>query len=1624
MNIRQLTRTICLMLTMLIGLNASAQNIELIPDAQKTITGNQTQQSFATAASLLYGMPFELSFDVTLTGTTDESGPSMNQWGSAILTTGTDPFNTPANGIQVYLHAKGNNGGQLLIAANGQKFFFSNVVYNTDNFNIHLIQSNGQLTMEVTNNATTTGTSSTKVQRYTKPMMFNQIDKLCYAMPTNMDISNLSLTVQPADMVNYITNIMPLAPGYLTEEAREYIVGLLKGTGDKLNIYKDFINASTNGANINGKRSYILPDPGKVYMMGNYIKNGNIKNYLTLWENKSASTVNLVIKGAFNPSDWLNPDGTHKIVDGDDLYMQNLFSYLWIPRTKNSEDVMTFYHATGLGYSLDYTAGVKQDNPTSWTMEHGLELGYLAMKNASVNKFVAANAAKTGFGAWGTGGMYASGKAQGNNWSTDFFFEEVSGFVPYDLNIIGLTNSDTYADGGATVDPATAKVQYQVQAGNYVDITNGGVILVGEGNESSLLSDLKSVDVTGKIAVITIGNGIITVEYTDFNTRKTKAEAELTAANTRLTSFAAGALYTSEAISAAQTAITAASELVTTNPKQACADLESAMETFYKTIDGRYVTMTNQTNNLLSTHSHTSLYVKEKNTTDEKPNYYGVYQLHYISGGAYQLRNAYYDNYVGQTTSASTVNSASNTVASRWRGTYSFELKKTYASPDAYNLVCTNGAANSLLGVSSTSIAKNSTDNPNDAANLWDIRLVDVKTYASAYIESVDPEAMDGIIGHAPSKAVATALQSGISTCPDRANNPTPEQETTLAGILNYYIDHKEDINKPNIHQYVTFQNRNNTNVYIGENLYEMKVVNTPDLGCVWETLIDEHNRFYFRNVKSGMYMGKVTQSAVGRLTAKDGGANKVEIDITVAPNRAQGDAYVVLQDKNTNNYRSYLHYSSDRNAILGWDNTGDASHWTISAVTDDALISYLSTATANVKTQLSTDITAYNNLGDTPGNYEKSSDVISTATAAANAAWPTTPTKEQALDAYNAAVTAFNDFTTAGTPMENNEMFLIKTSIAIPDQGSNTGKYIVSQVMLDNNTEAAADGHGSLTSGLQQPSNEGSDEDKNAFYLFTLWQAVKDGEFYKLYNFYTGYYLSKDVSMSNDAQGRFGLTTDPDEAASFIIKPQHGCFVTFHRSDYDEQNDGYLFMQTNKSGARTMFGLSSNNITTTGDAYHQGRMLFELEPATTEHYERCLKDMLDYPVGTGIGKYTDLFEKESKNYTTEKTIVQNIINNKQTYTEDEYKTALQEAARDFAPILAGLRINLPEAGKYYRIYNLDNSTRYYISKGETPGTSYMSMATLTEENAHNDVNSVFYYDGTYLLSYGNGYYIGGWAPWVQGNLVGNEHQKWAMTFANTGYTGKGKYSIKPYGRSYLYNNKTSGLNGWSAAFNPQCEWTLEEVTELPLKVTAAGYSTLFSARDHKIPENLYCYIATAKETDGVNVNIVMTKIEGGILPANTPVLVKAAAGTYLFSETDAVAQNENAEPVPYDGNLFAGQIETKYSGHETNGQGEHKFKEYTLQNKQGTGIGFYLYSGATLAGFKAYLPVINVLNATGGTQPSSVMFMFDDESTGISATEAFYGADNDVFYDLSGRRVTNPTSGIYIKNGKKYIIK
>ena len=73
-----------------------------------------------------------------------------------------------------------------------------------------------------------------------------------------------------------------------------------------------------------------------------------------------------------------------------------------------------------------------------------------------------------------------------------------------------------------------------------------------------------------------------------------------------------------------------------------------------------------------------------------------------------------------------------------------------------------------------------------------------------------------------------------------------------------------------------------------------------------------------------------------------------------------------------------------------------------------------------------------------------------------------------------------------------------------------------------------------------------------------------------------------------------------------------------------------------------------------------------------------------------------------------------------------------------------------------------------------------------------------------------------------------------------------------------------------------------------------------------------------------------------------------------------------------------------------------------------------------------SYQPIISLNKAYLSVESSSrdIFFIEDGETTGISATLMNNETMNNEYFDLQGRKVANPTKGLYIVNGKKVVIK
>ena len=186
------------------------------------------------------------------------------------------------------------------------------------------------------------------------------------------------------------------------------------------------------------------------------------------------------------------------------------------------------------------------------------------------------------------------------------------------------------------------------------------------------------------------------------------------------------------------------------------------------------------------------------------------------------------------------------------------------------------------------------------------------------------------------------------------------------------------------------------------------------------------------------------------------------------------------------------------------------------------------------------------------------------------------------------------------------------------------------------------------------------------------------------------------------------------------------------------------------------------------------------------------------------------------------------------------------------------------------------------------------------------------------------------------------------------------------------------------------------------VKITPAYAKTTYvttKALDFSNVSGLKAYVATAAAAGKV------TLTEVGAVPAGTPLMLIGTANTEY---TVPVAASATA---PTTNMFLAGDGTTTFTGSSF---------DYILYTD---GL-FHPISGGSVATTKAYLHCTTDPTAGAPGASRSLAISFGDETTGISQIEnRTMNAENNVF-NLSGQRVSKPTKGLYIVNGKKVILK
>ena len=194
------------------------------------------------------------------------------------------------------------------------------------------------------------------------------------------------------------------------------------------------------------------------------------------------------------------------------------------------------------------------------------------------------------------------------------------------------------------------------------------------------------------------------------------------------------------------------------------------------------------------------------------------------------------------------------------------------------------------------------------------------------------------------------------------------------------------------------------------------------------------------------------------------------------------------------------------------------------------------------------------------------------------------------------------------------------------------------------------------------------------------------------------------------------------------------------------------------------------------------------------------------------------------------------------------------------------------------------------------------------------------------------------------------------------------------------------------------------------VSVPAKGYITFCSEKALDFTSTDAITVYTAKVVGG---KVVMTQIKK--VPAETGVILMNASGLGSAVEaTNVPFLSEDADDVS--DNELVGVLENTLLDYSVGG----KFN-YVLQQQNGDAEPhFYKAVNGTLRAKRAYLSTTYDVNSAGAP---ALSIDWGEGTTGINSVER--GALSvEGCYTLDGRRVAQPTKGLYIVNGRKVIIK
>jgi len=349
----------------------------------------------------------------------------------------------------------------------------------------------------------------------------------------------------------------------------------------------------------------------------------------------------------------------------------------------------------------------------------------------------------------------------------------------------------------------------------------------------------------------------------------------------------------------------------------------------------------------------------------------------------------------------------------------------------------------------------------------------------------------------------------------------------------------------------------------------------------------------------------------------------------------------------------------------------------------------------------------------------------------------------------------------------------------------------------------------------------------------------------------------------------------------------------------------------------------------------------------------------------------------------------------------------------------------------YYRVQNLDLSgnnkqTLRYISIVDTRASITVTNVDLEAIYMLSDFEGEVAFNPAticYVTVYGNQVNLEG-----QGLNLKDEIGRYLNYEAHV--TGNGTYrlygSISGLGTKSLSDNKDDfcpmldGKNRW---WKP---WPVDQEDHYfgikpDIHATAddSYWSTVYAGFPMQPSASTTKMYTVCKVENGY---AIIKEIEDGIVPKETPVLVRCATETPSGNKMTLPSLSTTATlPTNYlGGNWYCNDV-TIDADHAYD---HRNVKAYNPSNMRMLGLTANGEAAFVKSNIK-YLPANKCYLSVSSSAPDVLKIItYEDYITGIHEIASSTTAGEKVFYDLQGRRVTAPSKGLYIVGGKKVLVK